>query len=161
MLKSLPFVPNLFDSILSVTVLQHNVEKSTFDSAVSEMLRITRIDGSIILLDILMILSGKYSVHFPTITHNYKEAFTCDGKLNFVDVQGVDLSLFLKPFNRIVKNQGKYRDSLEDSKPSSKYRLLASTFYFFASGCVPSFITFGLVFAKRLEKVLRAYNFRF
>ncbi len=152
--EKLPFVPNLFDSILSVTVLQHNVEKSSFDSAVSEMLRITRIDGSIVLLEYTYDSSGKYTTHFPTITHNYKEAFTCDGKLSLADVQGVDLSLFLKPFNRIVKKRGKYKDSLEERTPSTKYRLLASVFYFFAS----SACLLSLPLDLPLRNVLKKYS---
>jgi SAM-dependent methyltransferase len=152
--EKLPFVPNLFDSILSVTVLQHNVEKASFDSAVSEILRITRIDGSIVLLEYTYDSKGKYTVHFPTIAHNYKEAFTSDGKLNLADVQGVDLSLFLKPFNRIVKKRGKYKDNLEDSRPSSKYRLLASAFYFFASAAC----LFSLPLDLPLRNVLKKYS---
>lgn len=152
--EKLPFVPNLFDAILSVTVLQHNVAKDSFDSAVSELLRITRIEGRIVLLEYTYDSSGKYTLHFPTVAHNYKDAFTSNGKMNLTDIQGVDLSFFLKPFNRIVKNRGKYKENIEDNKPSSKYRLLASSFYFFASAaCLLS-----LPLDLPLRNILKKYS---
>jgi SAM-dependent methyltransferase len=152
--EKLPFIPNLFDSILSVTVLQHNVEKSSFDSAVSEILRIIRMDGTLVLLEYTYDSSKKFTEHFPTVAHNYEEAFASDKKLSLINVEGVDLSLFLKPFNRVVKKRGKYKDSLEDSQPSSKYRLLASSFYFFASiACLIS-----LPLDIPLRNVLKKYS---
>lgn len=150
--EKLPFVSNLFDSILSVTVLQHIVEKASFDSAVSDILRTIRIDGNIVLLEYTYDSSGKYTVHFPTIAHNYKDAFERNEKLSLTDVQGVDLSLFLKPFNRIIKKRGKYRDVLEDSKPSSKYRLLASAFYFLASAACFLSLSLDLPFRNVFKK---------
>lgn len=129
----LPFIPHIFDSVISVTVLQHIVVKALFRSAVSDIARVVKKGGNIILLEYSARSKGDYSLNFPTVAHCYEEAFVDRLGFSLVKVQGVDLSLFLKPFNHITKKHGKYGDLLGKPEPSSKYILSAALFYYMVS----------------------------
>jgi SAM-dependent methyltransferase len=133
----LPFVKQSFDSIVSVTVLQHIVEEPLFMSAIKEIAQTVKVGGNVVLLEYSYGSGNDFAVQFPTIVHDYPEAFKgCDG-IGLTGVQGVDVSLFLKPFNHIIKKHGKYKDQLGGKSPSLKYVFSAASFYFLASvACV-------------------------
>jgi ubiquinone/menaquinone biosynthesis C-methylase UbiE len=134
----LPFADHTFDSILSVTVLQHITKEALFRSAVVEILRTIKSGGKAVLLE-YNYATKIVSNQFPTVAHNYQEHFKNKGNALMVEIQGVDLSFFLKPLTNIVRKRGKYRDQLEGEHPSSRYLLFAATFYIFISvGCVLS-----------------------
>lgn len=163
----LPFVSHIFDSVLSITVLQHIVDNALFKSAVSNIVRILKTDGEIILLEYAYDASGNFSPHFPTVAHHYIDAFeVCEG-LDLAEIKGVDLSLFLKPFNRVIKKHGKYRDQLGRPGSSSRYALSAASFYFLASiACalsLPIDIVFRNAFLQHSEHkifIFRANNLK-
>lgn len=137
--SKLPFVSQAFDASFSVTVLQHIVDEATFRSAVLELIQTTKSDGQIDLLEFVNDKGRNPTLHFPAVTHDYKKAITDNGGFGLAEVQGVDLSLFLKPFNSIMKKHGKYRNLLEARETSLRYRLSADSFYFLASiACVLS-----------------------
>ena len=117
-----------------------------FRSAVSEIIRVIEAEGDIVLLEYFKDKIENFTTQFPTVTHNYKEAFSVDKKLNLDEIHGVDLSLFLRPFNYIIKKHGRYRDQLEGQSLSKKYMVFSELFYFFASlACVLS-LPFDLAF---------------
>ena len=165
--NKLPFVSHTFESIVSVTVLQHIVDDPSFKSAVSNIARTLKTGGEVILLEYTDDASGNFSPHFPTVAHHYVDAFeVCEG-LRLTETQGVDLSLFLKPFNSVIQKRGKYRDQLERPTSSSKYALLAASFYFLASlACalsLPIDLAFRNSFLRHSEHkifVFRADNIR-
>jgi 2-polyprenyl-3-methyl-5-hydroxy-6-metoxy-1,4-benzoquinol methylase len=142
----LPFASHSFDATLSVTVLQHIVELPLFRSAVSEILRTTKISGNIVLLEYNNARNENSSAQFPTVVHPYKEFFEGKRNARLTEVKGVDLSIFLKPLNRITKKHGKYKDQLEGQQPSLRYVISAAAFYFLVSvGCIFS-LPLDLVF---------------
>jgi ubiquinone/menaquinone biosynthesis C-methylase UbiE len=149
----LPFADQIFDSILSVTVLQHITNEILFRSAVVDILRTTKKGGNIILLEYNSETMTKQN-QFPTVAYDYQEYFENKGNAHLIEVQGVDLSLFLKPLNRIARKRGKYKDRLKGKPPSSKYALSAAIFYFFVSlGCLCS-LPFDITF----RNVLKSYS---
>ncbi len=159
---NLPFTSRTFDAILSVTVLQHLVDKLAFRLAVSDIIRVVEAEGEIVLLEYFNKKIDNYSHQFPTITHNYKEAFSIDKKLKLDEIRGVDLSLFLRPFNYIIKKHGRYRDQLEGKSLSIRYMVLSELFYFLASlACVlslPFDLAFRDIFLRHSEHTI--YVFR-
>jgi SAM-dependent methyltransferase len=154
----LPFIPRAFDAIVSVTVLQHIIEESSFKDATSSIAQTTKGDGEIILLEYSYNPSGKknrYSSEFPTVAHCYREAFEEVSSLELIETRGVDLSVFLKPFNRFYKKRGKYKVNLETGSLSFLYKLSLDGFYFLASvACIlslPSDITLSNRFQRYSE----------
>ncbi len=146
----LPFKPMIFDSVISVTVLQHIVEETPFKSAVADMARIIKTDGEIILLEYAYHYNCSFSPHFPTIAHDYEKAFEAYKGLAITETRGVDLSLLVKPFNAITKNKGRYHDILI-GKLSLKYRIASLSYYCLASlACVLS-LPFDLVFSDTFK----------
>ncbi len=129
----LPFVPQIFDSVISVTVLQHIVVETLFKSAIADMARVVKKGGNIILLEYIARSEGNHSLSFPTVAHCYEEAFVDSLGFSLVKVQGVDLSVFLRPFNQITKKYGKYGELLGRLEPSSRYLLSAALFYYMVS----------------------------
>jgi ubiquinone/menaquinone biosynthesis C-methylase UbiE len=151
---SLPFVPETFDAILSVTVLQHIIDLSTFRSALSDILKIVKDDGLIVLLEYASSSSRPFNPDFPTVAHNYEHIFQEEKKAILVDTLGVDLSLFLKPLNRIVHRYGQYRYHLKKTKPSIRYAVASSFFYLFVSiACI-----FSLPFDLTLRNLISRFS---
>ncbi len=149
----LPFVPRTFDAILSVTVLQHIVNVSAFRSAVSEILKIVKEGGLIVLLEYAYNSSRPFNPDFPTVVHKYEDVFQEKKEAILVDTFGVDLSLFLKSLNKILNRYGKYRYHLKETKPSMRYMITSSIFYFFASiACILS-LPFDLTLRNLLSRL--------
>lgn len=145
----LPFVTRTFDSVLSVTVLQHIIEEPLFRSAVADILRTTKVGGDIVLLEYGYETDDNINIQFPTAVHPYKKYFEDKGGARLIQVQGVDLSFFLKPLNKITKKHGRYKDQLEGYQPSLRYAISAATFYFLASA--------GCIFSLPLDLVFRNF----
>lgn len=142
----LPFVSQSFDVALSVTVLQHIIGERQFREAVRELIRTTRIDGKIILLELAPHKKEDVNVQFPTACHAYGEAFTRENSMKLTTLYGVDLSLFLKPFKRIERKFGRYQDRLLGHSLPLKYRMLVFPFHFLLSlACLLS-LPFDLIF---------------
>lgn len=142
----LPFVSQSFDAALSVTVLQHIIDENQFRDAVQELIRTTRMDGKIILLELAPHKKENVSVQFPTACHTYEEAFTKENSARLVALHGVDLSLFLEPFKRIERKFGRYQDRLLGRSLPMKYRILVFPFHLLLSlACLLSF-PFDLAF---------------
>jgi SAM-dependent methyltransferase len=161
---NLPFISNAFNSVMSVTVLQHIVEKKLFRLAVSEIERVVRVDGNIVLLEYIGRNKVSFSPIFPTVTHFYKEEFERGKAFSLIDSQGVDLSLLLIPLNNISRKHGKYRDLLAKPVPSSGYLLSAALFYFLTSvACLfslPFDLAFRNTFRKYCEHAIFIFNSR-
>jgi SAM-dependent methyltransferase len=133
----LPFVTRTFDSVLSVTVLQHIIEEPLVRFAVADILRTTKVGGDIVLLEYDYETDDNSNIQFPAAVHPYKKYFEDKGGARLVQVQGVDPSFFLKPLNRITKKHGRYKDQLEGQQPSLRYVISAAAFYFLVSvGCI-------------------------
>lgn len=148
----LPFVSQSFDAALSVTVMQHIVDKSEFRDAVRELIRATKMDGTIILLELAPHDKEDVSVQFPTACHAYEEALTKEKPIKLTALFGVDLSLFLKPFKKIERKFGRYQDRLLGHSLSMKYTLLAFPFHFLLSlACLLSF-PFDLAFRNAFTR---------
>lgn len=160
--QNLPFAPEIFDATLSVTVLQHIVDNVAFRSATSEMVRTLKSKGQIILLEFMNNEFDNFNPQFPTISHDYEEAFKIDKKLKLMEVRGVDLSLFLKPLNGIIKKHGRYLDQLEGHSVSNTYVFLSQFFYFLSSlACVfsvPFDLAFRDVFLKYTEHKINVFR---
>jgi 2-polyprenyl-3-methyl-5-hydroxy-6-metoxy-1,4-benzoquinol methylase len=150
--SELPFVSHSFVLLISVTVLQHITEDVTFKLAVSEIKRTVRVGGDIVLLEYIGGNKENSCAIFPTVTHNYKKVFEKNGELSLIEVRGVDLSVLLKPLNRITRKHGKYRDLLTKHVPSSRYLLAAAFFYFLASVACLFSLPFDLAFRNMFRR---------
>lgn len=151
---SLPIVSQGFEVALSVTVLQHIVDETAFGSAVNEIVRVVQPKGEVVLLEYANKANEDYNRHFPTVTHDYTQVFKSQKEIDLLEVRGVDLSLFLKPFNRIVKKYGKYRDTLSETSLSAGYVFSAAIFYYLVSvACL-----FSLPIDIALRKTLSQFS---
>lgn len=144
--QNLPFVLEKFDNILSVTVLQHIVNSSEFKLSVSEIIRTVKSGGKIILLEYTNNRFNEYDLQFPTHSYDYEKAFKTEKGLQLTDVQGVDLSIFLRPFNSLMISRGRYRNYLKYNSEPKKNIVLSQIFYFVSSiACICS-LPFDMLF---------------
>ncbi len=160
--QNLPFALESFDVMLSVTVLQHIVDSRDFNAAVNDLIRTLKPKGQIIVLEFINNRADSFSPQFPTISHNYEEAFKIDEKLKLAETRGVDLSLFIRPLNSIIQKYGRYRDQLEGQSTSTTYIIMTQFFYFFTSlACLfslPFDLAFRDVFLKYSEHKIKVFK---
>jgi ubiquinone/menaquinone biosynthesis C-methylase UbiE len=147
----LPFVNQIFDTIISVTVLQHITEDWRFKSATSEIARTVKHSGNVVLLEYTC-TKKTYGSDFPTVAHNYRERLTRLG-FSLVEMQGVDLSAFLKPTSALTKRYGKYNKLLQKQTDSAKYSTMSAVYYYFVSIAALFSLPFDLTLRKALINI--------
>jgi ubiquinone/menaquinone biosynthesis C-methylase UbiE len=144
---SLPFSSRSFDASLSVTVLQHIVDEKQLVEALSEIARIAKIGGRIILLEQTPCRREAAHSQFPTVGRTHEEwvhLFTSKGSVELVDFHGVDLSPFLRPLMQLMRKHGRYQNWLSQETPSLRYRILSRLFYYLISLAVIMSLPFDL-----------------
>ncbi len=102
--EKLPFKDSVFDCVLSVTVLQHIMDEQEVKRSVLEMIRVVRPGGKIMILEASPQRRQAAAVDFPTTyrsTAEWLALFTGGKDAELVRLEGVGLSIFTKPLERI------------------------------------------------------------
>jgi ubiquinone/menaquinone biosynthesis C-methylase UbiE len=150
--RALPFISNSFDKVISVTVLQHIINKKRLSEIAHEIIRVLKTNGQIVLLEIAPKKEESPVLSFPTTyikPETWIGMFTDNEPITFLAQDGVSLSIFLKPFEYVLKKYSRYSAKLFTQwKPSLRYRILSKCFYFMLSLAIVLSIPFDLLFTK-------------
>ena len=150
--QDLPFKDSTFDYILSVTVLQHIVDDEEVKKAASEMIRVVRPGGKIIILEVSLSEKRQSALDFPTAyraTADWIALFTGDRKTELERINGVDLSIFTKPLFRMKSkfiSDREYTSQLS-GHTSRKFIIVKSLYYFL--------LNLAILFSLPLDLALR------
>jgi ubiquinone/menaquinone biosynthesis C-methylase UbiE len=149
---SLPFKDKVFDYALSVTVLQHIVDEEEVRRSASEIIRVVKAGGMIILLEISPQRRQPTKLDFPAAfrsTADWVAIFTEKQDTQLERIGGVDLSVFVKPLD-IIKS--KFSTGMEytqqlSGNSSVKFALIKGLYY--------ALLNIAILLSLPLDLVLR------
>ena len=153
--EELPFKSRAFDCVLSVTVLQHIMDEQEVRRSVSEMIRVVRPGGKIIILEVSPQRRLKAAVDFPTTfrsTAEWLALFTGGGEVKLESIEGVSLSIFVKPLEWMKARfiTGTEYSSQLYGNTSVRFAIIKGLYYVLLNTAIILSLPLDLAFRARL-----------